>query len=133
MTFARVTTARKWAKTAHFMRAVWGCQRVRLPHMSGSVWEIATLTRAGTDEYDAGEMPSEPEGTIVSDSSPSAASGPNRPSAQRRVRCPTCGRAALWSNNPQRPFCSRTCRLVDLGVWLDEGYVVRGEDPDDVQ
>jgi endogenous inhibitor of DNA gyrase (YacG/DUF329 family) len=24
--------------------------------------------------------------------------------------------------NPHRPFCSLTCRLLDLGVWLDEGY-----------
>jgi endogenous inhibitor of DNA gyrase (YacG/DUF329 family) len=29
--------------------------------------------------------------------------------------------------NPHRPFCSLTCRLLDLGVWLDEGYRIAGE------
>jgi uncharacterized protein len=32
-----------------------------------------------------------------------------------------------WSGNPHRPFCSLTCRLVDLGVWLDERYRVAGD------
>ena len=35
--------------------------------------------------------------------------------------------------NPQRPFCSFTCRLIDLGLWLNEGAVVPGEAPDDVR
>jgi len=38
------------------------------------------------------------------------------------LRCPTCGQQVRWQGNPSRPFCSLTCRLVDLGVWLDEGY-----------
>jgi endogenous inhibitor of DNA gyrase (YacG/DUF329 family) len=42
------------------------------------------------------------------------------------VRCPTCGARTPWRGNPQRPFCSLTCRLVDLGVWLDEGYRIPG-------
>jgi endogenous inhibitor of DNA gyrase (YacG/DUF329 family) len=53
--------------------------------------------------------------------------------ADHGVRCPTCGRRAPWRNNPERPFCCLTCRLVDLGVWLDEGYVVRGDPTDDVR
>ena len=44
------------------------------------------------------------------------------PAASRHVRCPTCGAATTWRENPQRPFCSLTCRLIDLGVWLDERY-----------
>jgi len=91
------------------------------------------LTGFAPGEYDASEMPSDPEGTIVSDSTPSASGGPDRSSRERRVRCPTCGRQAAWANNRDRPFCSRTCRLIDLGMWLDEGYVVRAEEPDDVQ
>jgi endogenous inhibitor of DNA gyrase (YacG/DUF329 family) len=39
---------------------------------------------------------------------------------ERTVTCPTCGAPALWLGNAQGPFCSLTCRLVDLGVWLDE-------------
>lgn len=41
-------------------------------------------------------------------------------------RCPTCKGPVIWGRNPHRPFCSLTCRLVDLGVWLDEGYRILG-------
>lgn len=95
--------------------------------------EIATLTAFATDEYDAPAMPSESEGTIVSDSEPSAAGEADRPPSERRVRCPTCRALAPWKDNPQRPFCSLTCRLIDLGVWLDEGYAVPGDPPGDVR
>jgi endogenous inhibitor of DNA gyrase (YacG/DUF329 family) len=38
-----------------------------------------------------------------------------------RVKCPTCGREAVWAeSNPFRPFCSERCRLIDLGAWLSE-------------
>jgi hypothetical protein len=40
----------------------------------------------------------------------------------RGVTCPTCGGLAAWQGNPHRPFCSPTCRLIDLGRWLDERY-----------
>ncbi|HET7875597.1 MAG TPA: DNA gyrase inhibitor YacG [Methylomirabilota bacterium] len=46
----------------------------------------------------------------------------------REPRCPTCGGAVAWRGNPHRPFCSVTCRLIDLGVWLDERYRVPGRD-----
>jgi endogenous inhibitor of DNA gyrase (YacG/DUF329 family) len=51
--------------------------------------------------------------------------------ATRRVRCPTCGAATGWRGNPQRPFCSLTCRLIDLGGWLDERYRIASRDEDD--
>ncbi len=44
----------------------------------------------------------------------------------RRARCPRCGAGCDWSRNPHRPFCSLACRLVDLGVWLDERYRIPG-------
>lgn len=44
----------------------------------------------------------------------------------RHVRCPRCGLRREWSGNPHRPFCSLTCRLIDLGAWLDERYRVAG-------
>ena len=31
-----------------------------------------------------------------------------------------------WEGNPHRPFCGLTCRLIDLGRWLDERYRVAG-------
>lgn len=42
----------------------------------------------------------------------------------RRVRCPYCGRETELDSNPHRPFCSRRCRLMDLGAWLDEEYTI---------
>jgi endogenous inhibitor of DNA gyrase (YacG/DUF329 family) len=32
-----------------------------------------------------------------------------------------------WSGNANRPFCSFSCRLIDLGDWLDERYRFAGE------
>jgi len=40
----------------------------------------------------------------------------------RGVTCPACRAKTAWKENPHRPFCSLTCRLIDLGVWLDERY-----------
>ena len=48
------------------------------------------------------------------------------PDPTRAPRCPTCGVAIVWNGNPQRPFCSLSCRLIDLGKWLDERYRVEG-------
>jgi endogenous inhibitor of DNA gyrase (YacG/DUF329 family) len=31
-----------------------------------------------------------------------------------------------WAGNPQRPFCSRRCRVADLGAWAAERYRVPG-------
>ena len=42
--------------------------------------------------------------------------------------CPSCGRPVVWEENPDRPFCSERCRLIDLGHWASEDYVVEGEE-----
>ena len=35
------------------------------------------------------------------------------------VACPTCQKQVAWSaENPNRPFCSDRCKLIDLGEWL---------------
>ena len=45
-----------------------------------------------------------------------------------RVECPTCGRPIEWSDAfPYRPFCSKRCRLIDLGEWLSEERGIPGE------
>jgi len=36
-------------------------------------------------------------------------------------RCPVC-RAAVEPDGPCFPFCSRRCKLIDLGRWLDERH-----------
>lgn len=46
----------------------------------------------------------------------------------RTVDCPTCKRAAEFSPaNRWRPFCSERCRMIDLGAWASEAYVVPGK------
>jgi hypothetical protein len=64
---------------------------------------------------------------MVTDTGPSAADDADR-ARRKRVSCPTCGHQTAWADNPHRPFCSLTCRLVDLGVWLDERYRIAGRD-----
>lgn len=50
--------------------------------------------------------------------------------------CPICEKNVKVQNTadaPFRPFCSRRCKLVDLGRWLDGTYTIPGEpikDPD---
>jgi len=43
------------------------------------------------------------------------------------LNCPCCGKKTTWNNNPERPFCSERCRLIDLGCWASEEYSVAGE------
>ncbi len=41
----------------------------------------------------------------------------------RRVACPSCRTDIEWStDNPFRPFCSRRCKLTDLGAWASGAY-----------
>jgi endogenous inhibitor of DNA gyrase (YacG/DUF329 family) len=42
------------------------------------------------------------------------------------VRCPICGKVVAWTDNPDRPFCSERCRLVDLARWADGSYAMPG-------
>jgi endogenous inhibitor of DNA gyrase (YacG/DUF329 family) len=52
------------------------------------------------------------------------------PIRARWVRCPACGKQALYStDNPARPFCSPRCRSVDLGAWASESYRVAANPP----
>jgi endogenous inhibitor of DNA gyrase (YacG/DUF329 family) len=47
------------------------------------------------------------------------------------VRCPTCKREIVWSDEfPHRPFCSDRCRLIDLGAWLGEKHAIPDTDPE---
>jgi endogenous inhibitor of DNA gyrase (YacG/DUF329 family) len=41
----------------------------------------------------------------------------------RSLRCPNCKKIVLRSE-PEFPFCSERCRLVDLGKWASGGYVI---------
>lgn len=50
----------------------------------------------------------------------------------KEMPCPGCGGAArMGQGNPWRPFCSRRCKMADLGNWLNERYRIPGPpDPD---
>ena len=38
-------------------------------------------------------------------------------------RCPVCGKELTSDRrDPNYPFCSRRCKLVDLGNWLSDKY-----------
>ncbi len=48
----------------------------------------------------------------------------------KTVKCPACGKAALWSTeNRWRPFCSERCRIIDLGAWADESHRIADTGP----
>ena len=46
------------------------------------------------------------------------------------MHCPKCKKEGVWEGNPHRPFCSRRCKLLDLGCWFDEVYRLEGTDED---
>jgi uncharacterized protein len=49
------------------------------------------------------------------------------------VSCPTCKKKiAYQTDNPYRPFCSKRCRLIDLGTWLEEGHRIPADDSGDM-
>ena len=39
------------------------------------------------------------------------------------MKCPICGKRVEMSD-PEMPFCSERCRLLDLGNWASEKYVI---------
>lgn len=46
------------------------------------------------------------------------------------IKCPICGTRTTWQENPDRPFCSSRCRLIDLGKWASDEYRVPGKPQD---
>lgn len=41
-----------------------------------------------------------------------------------RVKCPTCRKEGEWFAGRYGPFCSRRCKLVDLGKWFEEEHLI---------
>jgi uncharacterized protein len=39
------------------------------------------------------------------------------------MKCPICQKE-VKANDPEMPFCSERCRLIDLGNWASEKYVI---------
>ncbi|MFC1634357.1 DNA gyrase inhibitor YacG [Planctomycetota bacterium] len=52
-------------------------------------------------------------------------------------RCPVCHKTIKTSakkpteQSPFFPFCSRRCKLIDLGAWLDVEYKIASESQSD--
>lgn len=40
-----------------------------------------------------------------------------------KLRCPSC-KTLVKNTDPDFPFCSERCRLIDLGKWASGAYVV---------
>jgi endogenous inhibitor of DNA gyrase (YacG/DUF329 family) len=45
--------------------------------------------------------------------------------SDRTTRCPIC-RKEVSFEDPEMPFCSARCRLIDLGNWASEKYSIPG-------
>ena len=57
-----------------------------------------------------------------------SASAPASAAAARVVKCPHCGGPSRYEPaNRWRPFCSERCRMIDLGAWANDAYVVPGK------
>src|SRR5258708_7051151 len=41
-----------------------------------------------------------------------------------QVKCPACRKQGDWFAGSYGPFCSRRCKLVDLGKWFSEEHAV---------
>ena len=52
----------------------------------------------------------------------------------RIVKCPIC-KKPVSKDDPNMPFCSDRCRLIDLGNWASEKYVISEPlpDPDEIE
>lgn len=47
------------------------------------------------------------------------------------VKCPSCSKSVAWTqNNDYKPFCSKRCKLIDLGEWASEGHKIAGQPMD---
>ncbi len=48
------------------------------------------------------------------------------------MHCPVCKLSFELATTAAMPFCSERCRKIDLGRWLDEGYLLpHSPDPED--
>jgi endogenous inhibitor of DNA gyrase (YacG/DUF329 family) len=47
---------------------------------------------------------------------------PNRNNPQ--ARCPTCKKSGDWFAGEYGPFCSKRCKLVDLGKWFNAEHAI---------
>jgi endogenous inhibitor of DNA gyrase (YacG/DUF329 family) len=53
---------------------------------------------------------------------------------EKTIPCPIC-KKDVEVDDPNMPFCSERCRIIDLGNWATEKYVIstpaKGNDPEE--
>ena len=46
----------------------------------------------------------------------------------KKIKCPMCEKKVQFDDKeklpPYFPFCSKRCKLIDLGKWLNEEYTI---------
>ena len=47
--------------------------------------------------------------------------------AKHQLKCPICGKPTKFLDEPVGPFCSNRCKMIDLGAWASDGYVIPGK------
>lgn len=47
--------------------------------------------------------------------------------AELIVACPRCRQRGKWFADTWGPFCSKRCKLIDLGQWFNEEHKVSRE------
>ncbi len=48
-----------------------------------------------------------------------------------KIKCPICGKLQEYENNPWKPFCSKSCKILDLWNWFHESYSIKVEEIDE--
>ena len=48
------------------------------------------------------------------------------------MKCPICKKPVNFKD-PYMPFCSDRCKLIDLGNWASEKYVISSPIPDPLE
>lgn len=41
-----------------------------------------------------------------------------------KIACPTCKKKGSWFAGKYGPFCSRRCKLIDLGKWFGGEHAI---------
>lgn len=55
----------------------------------------------------------------------------NAKKAGKKRLCPQCNKRYVVEDSTLLPFCSKRCKMIDLGHWLSEKYVVEEKNPSD--
>jgi endogenous inhibitor of DNA gyrase (YacG/DUF329 family) len=42
----------------------------------------------------------------------------------KQTACPSCKKKGEWGSGKYAPFCSKRCKLIDLGKWLGGEHVI---------